>query len=207
MDKIQEFIEKSEMVPVDGRVLKISEFFKQEDFITAESNIFIKLDALVRVSRKILGRLIYSDSNIIQPPNKANDWCAVVKVTQTFINGDEKHYSYSALADCRKENAPKGGAGKYLTCLAESRAISRVLRNLLGLPICSYEEIVSEEDIIKTDVPIEVNQKLLIEKKFFSEKSRNMEHVNKILGKEIESLNELTKEEASKVIEGLNKIK
>lgn len=208
--KIKEFIEKNIMTPLWGKELKLVDYFKEEDFIQdEEGHIFVKLDALNRVSRKVFERIVVIGTDLKQQPLKTNDYYAVVKVSIEFVHNG-MNYVYSAHADCYKGNTPSGRAGNYYVGMAESRALSRALRGALGVPACSAEEVAEIADlnsVVQMNGPIEPTQKLLIEKKFMLEKEKTLDDISKIVGKTINSLDHLTKEEAASVILNFNKSK
>lgn len=203
---IKEFIKEKEFITIDGRILKMVDYFDTQDFVKSEvdDNIFIKYNALLRVTKKLFTITSYYASPY-QSPEKKDNWCATVVVAFDLYVKDTKEnkFSWSSCADCRTESTTEG-FGRYTTALAETRAAARCLRSILGIDLCSAEEIADTTNEIDDDQPIEENQKSLLNVKFMGEKGFTIKEMEVILKKEFEKLDNLTKAEAATLIRKLN---
>lgn len=187
-----------------GSEVKVKDLFVQEDFLLTRDGkqMFVKYSSLLRASKKAFGRIGNYDAEVLQCPEKNNNWSATVKTTFFFPDAG---LNYSGTADCRDNNA-QGEFKQYPTAMAETRAAARTLRNALGLDICSLEELADPDSMFdKTvDDPIEEVQKMLIQKKIIGAAGKTLADLGKILGKEVTVLEELTKGEAAKIIGDFN---
>lgn len=202
---------------IDGRTLKVHDYFEEKDFIT-DNGKFVKHDALLRVC-KALFYIKDRDVRILSSPSATNGFFASATVTyglvpkkenieeaankDTFVERD--YYSFTSSADCTPENRAPKPADIYYTAMAETRASGRALRFLLGVDFCTKEEIGIREEGSQgiTDA-----QMSLIEKKFMSKEGGfSLEDVRKILNKteeDFKDLKDLTLEEASNLINKLH---
>ena len=206
--KSSEF-EKLIMVLPDGTECKMGEHFQLEDFCEGEgkdksgANLQVLHKALLRVGKKLLGGIKSRQASIHQSPTRANDWCATVHVEIEFGSG----VTWSAVADCKKTNANQG-FGAYTTALAETRAESRLLRGVLGIPLVSAEEVssVAMDDLlsgIDDHDDIEKQQAHLI-RTLMNRKNKQLSDIEDVVGRPISGVPDLTKGEASRVLYAWN---
>ena len=81
------------------------------------------------------------DSEVISSSYKN----AVVKVTVAiWLNEQSRHLSFSSCVECNPENTPEEFQ-PHAVASAETRALSRALKNLLCLNIYTHEEMESNE--------------------------------------------------------------
>jgi len=193
------------MLGMDGIEREVSDFFEEEDFDQSKDKkeIFVKHDALLRVAKKIFGGISARSSKPLGIPVKENDWCSVVTVT--YALGSSGQLKMSATADCRDKTASPAFRG-YTTQLAETRASGRALRTAMGLEVTTQEEITNIEDIVDRSArePIMDMQKALINKKFINEKGKTFKDISKILGKEVVTFDQLTRGDATELLEAFN---
>lgn len=194
-----------EFTPLDGKTRLMKEFFKETDFAKGENdNVFIKYAALLRVMKKIFIVGAY-ETNIVQVPEKGNDWCATIQARFVFAcpEAPSQPMSWAACADCHKGNSMPGFE-KYTTTVAETRAAARALRNILGIELCSKEELADTTQDLSETLPIQNHQQVLLETKFIGEMGISLDEMKKILERDFTTLEELTRVEAAKLIEKLN---
>lgn len=200
-----EAIKDNKITLIDGQEVSIGSLFTADDFFPSkdEKDIYIKYEALFRVVKKVFLIDCYYPK-VVHYPEKINEWCAVVEV-EYHLQTSRGQIVYGAAADCRSSTADANFA-KYTTALAETRAKARALRDILGLSICSVEEISDSESIMdKTlDDPIEEGQKMVIEKKIIIGRGKTLSDISIVIGRTIKVLEELSKGEAAKVINELN---
>lgn len=205
---LRDELAKQTMMGADGVDRELKEFFKEDDFDEArdKSNIFVRHDALLRVAKQVFGGIKSRIPHTIQYPTKENDWCAVVEVVYTFMKPD---IEWGGVGDCRSRTA-NVGFKNYTTALAETRASSRALRGVLGVEICTQEEITNIDDIIdKTQhEPAIDSQKELIKhrmvKKHGKNKKKIMKSLSEILARKIVTLDQLTRGDAENILENIN---
>jgi hypothetical protein len=202
-----DFIKERECITIDGRTFQINEHFDNNDFQKGEGEgeFFIKYNALLRVIKKMF---IINDyrATVLQVPEKNNEWCATVQVTYelAFENQDTKigrRFGWSATADCRASNA-KNEFTRYTVAMAETRAAARALRNILGIPLCSDEEI--GDTTLSFEEPITDNQKNLLQQKFIKDDGIDINKIREIV---IPDIDQLTRSQAANLLEKLNKKK
>jgi len=197
-----------EFTTIDGRTLKVKDYFNEKDFVlNKESCIFVRHNSLLRVLKKLFVIVRYN-ACINNVPMKDNEWCATVSVCYEIIPRNEvgipdQKFSWNSVADCNKINSMPGFE-KYTTVVAETRASARALRNILGLDVCSKEEITDQTQDIEPDLPIQGNQRVLLETKFIGEMKVTLVEMGEIIGKIINTLDDLKKSEAATIIEKLN---
>lgn len=215
---IREELKKQVMVGADQEERKLADHFAEDDFDEAKDkrNIFVRHDALLRVAKQIWG-IKSRRFNTIQPPTKENDWCAVVEVVYTFMAGKPKknmserrpEIEWSDVGDCRAKTA-NPGFKNYTTALAATRASSRALRFALGLEVCTQEEITNIDDLIdKTSgEPALDQQKTLIKdrmiKKHGKKKKKIFADLSEVVGEKVVTLDQLTRGQATDVLEQIN---
>jgi len=192
------------MLGIDLEERKISDFFDLDnDFDETKDGkqIFVRHDGLLRAAKRAFGGIKRRVSKPMGVPVKEDNWCAVVNVGYQFESG----HKVEAVADCRSDTANRG-FGKYTTALAETRASGRALKFALGLEIVTQEEIADIEDIIDQAArePALEHQKALIKKKFIGERGKTFEQVSKILKKKVVTLDQLTRGEATEILEAFN---
>lgn len=186
--------EDVEITTIDGRKIKMGDYFKATDFAIDNDNTpVIKHDGMQRV----LFDLFTVKERTLEvhcAPTKANEWCAAVSVCMTVVpknvsineDGDPEEvldrYVWEAVADCRTGNSMPG-MSRYTTAIAETRASGRVIRRLLGLEeFCTKEELAETTlDVDDDSGPIQPSQKLLLKKKFIEDCKITLETVNKRL--------------------------
>jgi len=208
---VREELKKQVMVGADQKERKLSDHFEEDDFDEAKDkrNIFVRHDALLRVAKQIWG-IKDKDLTTVQPPTKENDWCAVVEVVYTFgLVGNKPIFKWKENGDCRAKTA-NPGFKNYTTALAATRASSRALRFALGLEICTQEEITDIEDILdKTSgEPAADQQKALIRdrmlQKHDKKKKKAFRELSEIVGEKVVTLNQLTRGQATDILEVIN---
>ena len=212
-------LEEMTMVLINGNVKKVLDVFDRADFFTSDDGKYlVKHAGLLRAFKK---QFVLSHYNVRveQAPQLNNDWCACVCVDYMFSDkvAEEDHfdrgYNWSASADCRSGTSEMD---KYTTAVAETRASARALRSILGIEMCSLEEVAGpfnkgakrQEAFVPEQVKAglaEQTQLMLIERKFFKEIGKSMADIEKIVKRKVEGLIDLTKEEAALVIEKFNK--
>jgi hypothetical protein len=197
---LRDEIKQQVMVGIDGQERNISEWFEENDFDQSKDKkqIFVRHDALLRVAKRVFKGIKQKCSQPLGVPVKADDWCAVVKITYLFGSG----HKISASADCRDKTANPGYKG-YNTALAETRASARALRLALGIEMTSQEEITNIEDLVDRAAkePAMEQQLMLIKKKFMKGEGKTLDDISKILGRSVVTLSELTRGEATEVLE------
>lgn len=223
---IREELKKQVMVGADQEERNLADHFEEDDFDEAKDkrNIFVRHDALLRVAKQIWG-IKSRRCNTIQPPTKENDWCAVVEVVYTFMAEKPKkdkggkpkkdkgecrpEIEWSDVGDCRAKTA-NPGFKNYTTALAATRASSRALRFALGLEVCTQEEITDIDDLIdKTSgEPALDQQKTLIKdrmiKKHGKKKKKIFADLSEVVGEKVVTLDQLTRGQATDVLEQIN---
>ncbi len=208
---VREELKNQVMVGPDKEERKLSDHFEEDDFDIEKdkSNIFVRHDALLRVAKQIWG-IKSRRSPKIEPPTKANDWCATVEVVYQFGSVDEPVlFEWSDVGDCRAKTA-NPGFKNYTTALAATRASARALRFALGLEICTREEITDIDDIIdKTSgEPAMDQQKTLIKdrmiKKHGKSKKKVFAELSEIVGEKVVTLDQLTRGQAADILENIN---
>ena len=140
-----------------GDIFSMGDYFQESDFVnTKEGNLFIRHDPLLRVAKdpEVLGGLLKKETQVVQAPEKSNEWCATVIVSYTFhgteegkLGGGTIPLTFSGTGDSRKSNT-RAGYERYSTAMAETRASARALRFALGVEFCSAEEIADLDDMI-----------------------------------------------------------
>lgn len=112
------------------------------------------VDGLRRVTELVLGKIIFTNVDIVQSPTISNGYCCVLKYRITIkpfdenknpsvIHIPEQTLSYEAAADCSASNCDARFA-VFATAVAETRAEGRVLRKALRLrKVIAAEEAVS----------------------------------------------------------------
>lgn len=186
--------EDVEIVTIDGRTVKMGDYFKPEDFAIDDDNqAVIKHDGMQRVLFKLFN-VKERTVQVHAAPTKVNEWCAVVSVCMSVtpknvvIDEDGEPcedlttYIWEAVADCRTSNAMPG-MGRYTTAIAETRASGRVIRRILGLEgFCTKEELAETTLDVDDDTgPIQPSQKFLLKTKFIKDCGISLETVNKRL--------------------------
>lgn len=192
--------------PIDGKEYKIKDFFRERDFINDKnSGTFVKHAGLLRVLKKLFSIDSYW-ANVKQVPLKDNEFCATVEVhykVSNITSGIPRVFDWTATADCHRLNS-MSGFEYYTTTIAETRASARALRNLLGVEFCSKEEVAGDIAGADTDLPIQGNQRVLLETKFMGELKVSLDEMSKIVNKQLNTLDDLSKDEAANLIEKLN---
>ncbi len=135
-----------------------------------------------------------------------------VTVTISFVpNKEDKHgKTWSATADATPQNVGDKRFAKYLTTIAETRATGRCIRQALGIRLCTFEEISTEDVVNKEDTaPIKDTTLAIIKRQmglkgFSEEKLLNLIH-EKIAGtKDVSLLTQLTVTQGQRVVAYLN---
>jgi hypothetical protein len=207
-----EQVKDQEFTTIDNRLFKIGDYFDPEDFGKNErQEVFIKHGPLLRVLKKLFN-IVHYEAKITNPPQKTNDWSATVSVSyvissRDILNKEHHAYRWTSVAECNKHNAMKQ-FDLYPVTLAETRASARALRFILGIDLCSLEEVSDDVGELEDNSPIQDNQKNLLERKFMGEQGFTIEDMKGILKKEkLDSLDELSFTEAAVLCEKLNKKK
>lgn len=199
------------MIGMDGKERDLGEYFENTDFETSKdkSEVFVRHDSLMRVSKKVFKGWKNREVKVHQSPDHQNDWCAVVEVVYTLRHpaSPGKLIKISSTGDCRAKTANKNFKN-YTTALAETRASSRALRYALGIDMVTKEEVTNIDDIVdaQANQPALDRQKAVIDKKILGGakkggKGKSLEDVSEFLGKDIFTLDQLTRGEAEDVIE------
>jgi len=160
---------------------------------TEEGDHLVLVDGLLRLAMQHTDFIGYK-SDIIQTPEKKNDWSAAVVVTVKFKSG----YIFSGAADARCGTMADGFKG-YSTALAETRALGRALRRALRINACTEEEVSDEEQPI-TDI-----QKNLIKKQFIDKDVISIKDIYTIINRDVSTIGELTEKEATLIIDKASK--
>lgn len=177
--------EDVEITTIDGRKVKMGDYFKATDFAIDNDNTpVIKHDGMQRVLFDLF-EVKERTLQVHSSPTKVNEWCAAVSVKMIVTprdDKDERFYVWEAVADCRTGNSMPG-MSRYTTAIAETRASGRVIRRLLGLEeFCTKEELAETTlDVDDDSGPIQPSQKLLLKKKFIEDCKISLETVNKRL--------------------------
>jgi hypothetical protein len=214
-ESVFNLLESKTFNTVDGRELEIQDYFSEDDFGIGENGeVFIKEAALLRVTKKLF-TILERQVEVIKAPERQNEWCAVAvvhyhlntKVSEEQTNPQRVYWS--ATADCRESNALQG-FDKYTTTMAETRASARALRNILGLNLCSLEEVAikikaQKEEKAVNSRPADKTQLMVIERKFQTGNGITLAQMRNIIGVEFEKLEDLTFDQAAKLVSGLNK--
>lgn len=185
--------------PISGDSFTLKDHFKSRDFvITDKGSPFVRHDPLLRVAKAVLG-IKGKNVQIVQAPDKGNEWSATVAVTYKFSDDS----TFSAAADCRKSSS-KGGFDLYTTAMAETRASARALRFALGVDICSADEIADLDSMgeVDQDSAIEDNQMAVLKNKYMRQHGITLEDIQDMTG--VVVLEELTKLQASELFKKLN---
>ena len=188
---------------MDGQERKVGDLFSTADFDKSKDGkkTFVRHDALLRAAKRAFGGIKRKATRPHGTPTTESDLLAVVEVEYFFADG----LRWSAVADCSRKTA-NADFRNYTTALAETRASARALRNALGLEIVTQEEVTDVEDIIDKAArePALENQKAVIRKKFLDTGKSSLEDLSKILGKKVLTLDQLTRGEATEILERLN---
>lgn len=167
-----------------------------------------KSNGLRRVLEHLMGPIVNTRVNVIQPPNPQNGNWAVVTYTLgikiTNEDGVVEHREFTDASDANLESCPPP-FNKHLTATATSKAAGRAIRQALQL----YDVFVSEEllgqlpdenDIIDMDGDISSTQ---INGLNFLAKSINldvMKFINADPKKQYKNIKEVSKEKAQKML-------
>jgi len=170
------------------------DLLKEDEIVVTENGDYlVTVDGLMRVAMEHTDFVGYK-TNVVQVPEKKNDWSATATVTIKFASG----FIFSGSADARC-GTMADGFKSYSTALAETRALGRALRRALHIRACTEEEISDEERPI-TDI-----QKNLIKKQFVDKDVIDIRDIYGIIGRDISTIGELTEKEAVLVIDKANK--
>jgi len=210
-----------EFTTIDGRTLKMGDYFVPEDFAVSDKNeAFITYDALLRVTKRLL-RIVRRTSMFEQAPNASYGNCAAVTVGYTVVPIDpetgkiytegenkawwDKDFGWDSSADCSKENAPPGFE-RYPTTIAETRASGRCLRNLLNVAYCTKEEYGETTlDVANDKEPIRPGIITMIEKKFMGDYGIKIEQIRGLVKREFKVLGDLTSAEGADLVQKLHR--
>lgn len=200
-DKVRELLKDNITYAADGKEYKLLDLVDAEDFEQDQNgNLYIKHMTLLKTAKRYLG-IKGKQVEVLQCPEKSNNWNAVIKVTYKFTS-----FVWSAVADCNRLSAPRDFE-QYTTALAETRASARCLRDALGIEFCSVEEVTTMDQmdnvVLNDKSPITSTQKKAINK-LLEQKNRTIEDVGEIIGRKIEQIEEMTKVESTIVIDELN---
>jgi hypothetical protein len=105
-----------------------------------------RVHGLRRIARKILGPLQGSSCYILDTPSEYNGRRYVANYSVRYND-----LEFSDIGDCSLDD--KKGFSAYPAALATTRAEARVLRKLLGIVVCSAEEITDEVVAVNNDKP------------------------------------------------------
>lgn len=166
---------------------------ENEIIVTEEGDHVVTVDGLLRVAMEHTDFIGFK-TDVVQVPDKKNDWSAAAVVVIKFKSG----FVFSGAADARY-GTMADGFKQYSTALAETRALGRALRRSLRIKACTEEEISDEEQ------PISDIQKNLIKKQFIDKDVINIKDIYTIIGRDVSTIGELTEKEATLVIDKANK--
>jgi hypothetical protein len=205
-EKLRATLEDTTIVSADGSERKALDVFRLSDFTLSpdSADVYIKHAALLRAAKKLFGGVRRRTAIIAQPASAKNGWMSVVAVEYEFNIGDNS-IIWSGTADCHPKSAP-AGFKNYPTAMAETRASARALRELLGVEMCSQEEIVDSDCTIEVDdeTPITDVQATIIEKKIL--KQHGFKEIGDVVGRDnIKGVKELKRWEAQKIIDYFNR--
>lgn len=211
MNNIKEILDKK-VILINKEEKTLGQLFELDDFnIDQGGQIFIKHDALLRAFRKNFSQNKYEVEVVRASTNYEKD-LAVVKVTYVFTGrefeesySNTKTYYVSSVADCCPENSSPGFE-KYQTAVAETRASARAIRNILGVDLCSSEEISEITQDVDFKSPIDYKQAKLLEK-FKKERGITIEKMQDLVGRKFKNIKDIKKFEASNLIEAINRIR
>lgn len=189
----------TKIVLATGEVYKLLDIFDPETFDKDNrGNIYIKHSELLNAAKKVFKGIKKRVAEVLQTPEKNNNWSATVKVSYLFGNG----ILWTGTADCRKSTAQEGFKS-YTTALAETRASARALRDALGIEFCSTEELSEEEDvniIITDNKPITDIQITSIENKIVKGKGITLEQIGDVIGRDVRKVKDMSRKEAETVL-------
>lgn len=176
--------------------------FVSEELIDGHPNV----SGLRRVARKLLGKIISSNVQQVFPVNGDGPGRATVVYEIRFIDSDGAIISYSDVADVWDGNTDALFMS-YAVATAATRAEGRALRKALHLRVCAAEELtkknaaqaVVEESVIR----ITQDQILHIDKKCSKFDIDAFAFINSG-EKQYRSINDVTRETASKMIKKIN---
>lgn len=135
-----------------------------------------------------------------------------VTVTMRFLPNKEEPRGkvWSATADATPSNVGDKKFAKYLTTIAETRATGRCIRGALGIRLCTFEEVSTEDSMDKEDTaPIKDTTLAVIKRqmelKGFTEDGLLKVIHEKIAGtKDVSLLTQLTVTQGQRVVAYLN---
>lgn len=113
---------------------------------------FPKVDGLRRISNKILGRVVRSESNVLMPATENNNMTVTVAHTLQIASSNdcEEDIVVTAVADASFHTLDEP-FNKYLASNASTKAMGRAYRDALQLQVCVAEEVNSIKDLIRED--------------------------------------------------------
>lgn len=165
----------------------------------------VYLKGLERLARE--RGIIQQTSHVVSAPSKDNPY-ATVTVGYTFrdVEGEDAIIrSYEASADASDKSC-EGNFKLYLVAMAESRAKARALRNAFGISACSVEEIKDIDEVIQSPPCTDAQQHLI--KHLLKEKNVSVGDAGQLISiGNLKNIQELRKDEASKLINKLQKVK
>lgn len=203
-----EDLKSQTMMGMDGEERTLGDYFSDDDFEISKDkkDVFIRHNALLRVAKKVFGGIKSRRAKGLGVPKKQDNFCAAAEVV--YIFGDDREAS--ALADCSSTTASPGFKN-YTTALAETRASSRALRFALGVELVASEEMTDIESLVDQEagLPAQDQQKQLMKRKFMRKKEKGgkgktYKDISLILGRKVRTLDELTRGEATDVLEVWN---
>lgn len=190
----------------DGRVdwqkmFNPKHFFYINDDKTKEP--FLKVDGL-----RDLGELRGIEQKRVDI--QVFDRMVIAKVQVSFIKNidDPKGRVWEATADATHENIAGKTFSKFLTAMAETRAMGRCIKEALGIRLCTYEEM-SKEDLGEIDggtKPVSDELVAAITRQCEHKGVKMDELVSKIQKDfpQVANVQQLTMEQANKVLVYLN---
>lgn len=203
-----EDLKNQTIVGMDAKERTLGDCFSDDDFEISKDkkSVFIRHDALLRVAKETFGGIKSRLPRVLGMPKKQDNFCSVVEVVYTFGDGQEA----GATADCSQATASPGFKN-YTTALAETRASSRALRFALGVNLVASEEMTDIESLVDQEagLPAQDQQKQLMKRKFMRKKEKGgkgktYKDISLILGRKVRTLDELTRGEATDVLEVWN---
>lgn len=105
--------------------------------INLQGRDFVTYDGLLDEATRL--GLVGIDTELLQAPNEANHWTAIVKATAVFL-GENGTRTFTGIGDANPSNVNRNIAPHSIR-MAETRAKARALRDALNVKGCSFEEL------------------------------------------------------------------
>lgn len=166
----------------------------------------VYLKGLERLARE--RGITQQTSQVVSAPSKDNPYATVTvgyEFRDAADDGGFVYRTYQASADASDKNC-EGNFKLYPVAMAESRAKARALRNAFGISACSVEEVKDIDEVIQSP-PCSDPQQYLI-KKLLKEKNVSLSDAGQLISiANLKDIQDLNRDEASKLIGKLQKVK